>query len=80
MNDTIHLWNDVWMCAEKKDRRRDTAMVIVTMAALLIITSLFYVSSYIQGGGQPRILIRSGVCETHYVAGHLIFDDLAQRL
>lgn len=58
MNDTIHLWNDVWMCAEKKDRRRDTAMVIVTMAALLIITSLFYVSSYIQGGGQPRILIR----------------------
>ncbi|KAK6019474.1 hypothetical protein OSTOST_14889 [Ostertagia ostertagi] len=58
MNDTIHLWNDVWYCSEKKDRNRDTAMVFVTMGVLLVITCLFYASSYIQGGGQPRILIR----------------------
>ncbi|VDL74022.1 unnamed protein product [Nippostrongylus brasiliensis] len=58
MNDTIHLWNDVWQCAEKKDRKRDTAMVLVTMGVLLIITSLFYASSYIQGGGQARRFIR----------------------
>ncbi|KHJ85293.1 hypothetical protein OESDEN_14984 [Oesophagostomum dentatum] len=58
MNDTIHIWNDVWECVEKKDRKRDTAAVIITMAGLLIITMLFYASSYIQGGGQPRTLIR----------------------
>lgn len=58
MNDTIHIWNDVWNCAEKKDRKRDTAMVFVTMAVLFIITALFYASSYIQGGGQARTLIR----------------------
>ncbi|EYB85999.1 hypothetical protein Y032_0287g1459 [Ancylostoma ceylanicum] len=58
MNDTIHIWNDVWECAEKKDRRRDTVAVFVTMAGLLTITALFYASSYIQGGGQTRTLIR----------------------
>lgn len=58
MNDTFHLWNDVWACAEKKDRKRDTAMVFVTMAVLFIITALFYASNYIQGGGQVRVFVR----------------------
>ncbi|KAE9420372.1 hypothetical protein Angca_009630 [Angiostrongylus cantonensis] len=58
MNDTFHLWNDVWACAEKKDRKRDTAMVLITMAVLFIITALFYASNYIQGGGQTRIFVR----------------------
>ncbi|KAK6732557.1 hypothetical protein RB195_016743 [Necator americanus] len=58
MNDTIHIWNDVWECAEKKDRKRDTVAVFVTMAGLAIVTALFYAGSYIQGGGQTRTLIR----------------------
>lgn len=58
MNDTFHLWNDVWECAERKDRKRDTAMVLITMTLLIIITALFYASNYIQGGGQNRIFVR----------------------
>ncbi|KJH51411.1 hypothetical protein DICVIV_02425 [Dictyocaulus viviparus] len=59
MNDTFHLWNDVWACAERKDRKRDLAMVVITVSVLSIITILFYASSYIQGGGQtPRIFIK----------------------
>ncbi|VDM73424.1 unnamed protein product, partial [Strongylus vulgaris] len=53
MNDTVHIWNDVWECVEKKDRKRDTAAVLVTMAALFTIT----------GGGDARILVR---CECHF--------------
>lgn len=64
MNDTVHIWNDVWECAEKKDRKRDTVAVVVTMAGLLTVTALFYASSYIQGGGQTRTLIR---CKYHFL-------------
>ncbi|CAI4221738.1 unnamed protein product [Auanema sp. JU1783] len=58
MNDTLHLWNDVWKCEERKDRKRDTGLVLYTMIVLLILTVLFYVASYIQGGGATRNLIR----------------------
>ncbi|CAJ0608272.1 unnamed protein product [Cylicocyclus nassatus] len=58
MNDTVHIWNDVWECAERKDRKRDTGAVLITMAALLSITVIFYASSYIQGGGQARVFVR----------------------
>lgn len=58
MNDTIHLWNDVWQCAEKQDRNRDLAGIMITFATLLLLTALFYAASYIQGGGEARNLIR----------------------
>ncbi|CAI5440675.1 unnamed protein product [Caenorhabditis angaria] len=58
MNDTIHLWNDVWMCAEKQDRKRDIVSVLLTFGILLFLTFLFYTASYIQGGGEARNLIR----------------------
>ncbi|CAI2339755.1 unnamed protein product [Caenorhabditis sp. 36 PRJEB53466] len=58
MNDTIHLWNDVWQCAEKQDRNRDLAGIMITFATLLLLTALFYAASYIQGGGQTRNLVR----------------------
>ncbi|EGT46383.1 hypothetical protein CAEBREN_21516 [Caenorhabditis brenneri] len=58
MNDTIHLWDDVWKCAEKQDRNRDLAGIMITFATLVLLTALFYAASYIQGGGQTRNLIR----------------------
>uniref|UniRef100_A0A8R1DZX5 Osteopetrosis-associated transmembrane protein 1 n=1 Tax=Caenorhabditis japonica TaxID=281687 RepID=A0A8R1DZX5_CAEJA len=58
MNDTIHLWNDVWQCAERQDRDRDLAGIMITFSTLLLLTALFYAASYIQGGGQTRNLIR----------------------
>uniref|UniRef100_A0A1I7U5I1 Transmembrane protein n=1 Tax=Caenorhabditis tropicalis TaxID=1561998 RepID=A0A1I7U5I1_9PELO len=58
MNDTIHLWDDVWKCAEKQDRNRDLAGIMITFATLVLLTALFYAASYIQGGGQTRNLVR----------------------
>ncbi|RCN29716.1 hypothetical protein ANCCAN_24525 [Ancylostoma caninum] len=55
MNATIHIWIDVWECANKKNRRRD---LLVTIAGLIPVTALFYASCYMQGGGQTRTLIR----------------------
>lgn len=69
MNDTLHLWNDVWQCAEKKDRVRDSAFVVWTFVVLVIVTVLFYASSYIQGGGAVRNLINCKSFSTfhHYL-------------
>lgn len=58
MNDTIHLWNDVWKCSERQDRNRDVVSVLITMGVLLVLTALFYAATYIQGGGQVRNLVR----------------------
>ncbi|UMM15845.1 hypothetical protein L5515_013105 [Caenorhabditis briggsae] len=58
MNDTIHLWDDVWQCAERQDRNRDLFGIMVTFATLMLLTALFYAASYIQGGGQQRNLVR----------------------
>ncbi|CAA87781.2 Coelomocyte uptake defective protein 15 [Caenorhabditis elegans] len=58
MNDTIHLWDDVWKCAEKQDRNRDLFGIMITFGTLLLLTALFYAASYIQGGGETRRLIQ----------------------
>ncbi|KAF1764403.1 hypothetical protein GCK72_004350 [Caenorhabditis remanei] len=58
MNDTIHLWDDVWKCAEKQDRNRDLFGIMITFGTLVLLTALFYAASYIQGGGQTRNLVR----------------------
>ncbi|CAD6198282.1 unnamed protein product [Caenorhabditis auriculariae] len=58
MNDTLHLWNDVWKCAERQDRNRDLVSVLITLCVLLVLTALFYTATFIQGGGKARNLIR----------------------
>ncbi|PAV61176.1 hypothetical protein WR25_01346 [Diploscapter pachys] len=57
MNDTMHLWNDVWKCADTKDRKKDRPLMIITLIVLIIFTLLFYSASYIQGGGRQRNFI-----------------------
>lgn len=58
MNDTLHIWNDVWECDERKDRRKETALVMYTSLVLAVLIGLFYASSYIQGGGEKRAYVR----------------------
>ncbi|CAJ0581543.1 unnamed protein product, partial [Mesorhabditis spiculigera] len=58
MNDTMHLWNDVQGCSERKDRQKETNLVVYTSIALFVLTFLFYMGSYAQGERVSRRLVQ----------------------
>ncbi|CAB3404452.1 unnamed protein product [Caenorhabditis bovis] len=77
MNDTIHLWNDVWKCAERQDRNRDLISVVVTFGILLLLTALFYAASYIQGTEDSRNLISYSRLDTRPQRSRLISSSVS---
>ncbi|CAJ0963689.1 unnamed protein product, partial [Mesorhabditis belari] len=58
MNDTIHLWGNVWNCPTKDDGTRETNYVVYTFVFLAVTTFLFYGASYAQGERESRRLVQ----------------------
>ncbi|GMT13306.1 hypothetical protein PFISCL1PPCAC_4603, partial [Pristionchus fissidentatus] len=58
MNDTARLWNDVWNCSTVQSRQHEVIPAITTAGLLVLFTVFFYLSSYIQGGGEARRFVQ----------------------
>eukprot|EP00080_Pristionchus_pacificus_P002265 PDM62285.1 hypothetical protein PRIPAC_51727 [Pristionchus pacificus] len=58
MNDTARLWNHVWNCSTAQKREKEYVPVTITAGLLVLFTVFFYLSSYIQGGGEARRFVQ----------------------
>ncbi|GMR36161.1 hypothetical protein PMAYCL1PPCAC_06356, partial [Pristionchus mayeri] len=58
MNDTVRLWNSIWNCSTIPDREKEFVPVTITAGLLVLFTVFFYLSSYIQGGGEARRFVQ----------------------
>ena len=60
MNDTFHLWGNVWNCSEPptNDRVADIRVVAFSATLLAIVIGLFYAGSYIQSEQSEANLIQ----------------------
>lgn len=60
MNDTMHIWHNVWKCSDdtKNDRHKDIWMLGGTVIAFAIILTMFYGGSYVQTERAQENLIR----------------------
>uniref|UniRef100_A0A7E4UM88 Transmembrane protein n=1 Tax=Panagrellus redivivus TaxID=6233 RepID=A0A7E4UM88_PANRE len=60
MNDTTHLWANVWKCPEDTHigRHSDALMLMIAVTVLIIMLTLFYGGSYIQTERAEQNLIR----------------------
>ena len=60
MNDTMHIWHNVWKCPDdtKNDRHKDVLMLTVSIGVFVVILALFYGGSYVQTERMEQNLIR----------------------
>ncbi|GMS83900.1 hypothetical protein PENTCL1PPCAC_6075 [Pristionchus entomophagus] len=79
MNDTVRLWNNVWNCSTTQDRKREFVPVTITAGLLVLFTVFFYLSSYIQGGGEVRRFVQySTLADPRPARQHLLSTSASE--